>query len=397
MKTNTLNNSNSRIDVIDALRGFALLGILFSHITELYVGDILPDNVYLYSGWIKADGIAMLLVVALFRAKSFMIFSFLFGLSFYIQMERGKAKGIDFKKTYIWRIILLLFIGLLHQVIYRGDILILYALLAFPLMLFFKMNSNRVFITLIISILFIPKLLIGLADYYELISIPSLSNDARSLYIQTLLDGSFWDIGKLNLTQGMLSKLYIHIGPYSRIFQTFALFLAGLAFGKSGIIEALADRVKTLRKFSLWSTVASVILLTATLFFFYLSRDKNFGFLPFDFMYDITNVALTAFYISTFLWLFHASKNWIIKLLANFGRTALSNYIGQSIIGAILFYSYGFGLLKSFLVIELIGIGCIIAIVQLALSTIWLKYFYYGPLEWLWRCATYFKWQKMIR
>ena len=143
----------SRITVIDAMRGIALVGICLTHAMQ-YFGEYPASPIRDSFAWIHSLDEAMRWFVNYFlAAKFYIIFSFLFGLSFFIQMDRASQKGVDFRPRFLWRLVLLLMIGMLHNLIFPLDILVIYAVLGFPLVLMYKLPN---------------KLLVGLACFFML-------------------------------------------------------------------------------------------------------------------------------------------------------------------------------------------------------------------------------------
>src|SRR4051794_38661475 len=129
-----LQSPQDRIITVDALRGFALFGILYSHMVFWYTAGPLPQETF-NSFKDIGSGIAMGLYGVFFFAKFFSFFSFLFGLSFYLQMKSFAKKQDSFLMRYGWRLLILGIIGLIHHALWRGDILSIYVPLGFVLIL----------------------------------------------------------------------------------------------------------------------------------------------------------------------------------------------------------------------------------------------------------------------
>ena len=130
--------ADKRIDMVDALRGFALLGLFLVHCVErfeLYWLDPRPD------GWFDA-------VFAVFAGKAFAMFALLFGFSFATIMGNERARGGDFTARFAWRLALLFAIGTLHALVYRGDILQVLALIGLLMIPFDKVRSDKVLLVL---------------------------------------------------------------------------------------------------------------------------------------------------------------------------------------------------------------------------------------------------------
>ena len=108
--------------------------------------------------------------------------------------------------------------------------------------------------------------------------------------------------------------------------------------------------------------------------------------------YNYFNIAMTLALGSGFALLFLRAKGGWKNALAVYGRTALSNYILQSLIGTTLFFGFGLGLLGELHDWQTLLLAFAIILLQIKISGIWLRHFRYGPLEWLWRCGTYRQW-----
>ena len=106
---------------------------------------------------------------------------------------------------------------------------------------------------------------------------------------------------------------------------------------------------------------------------------------------DLMNGAMTILIVTTFIIIFNKRRSSYLKALAPYGRTALTNYIFQSLIGTFIFYNYGLGYVGKMPISIAFGLSLIIIPLQMYTSKLWLQYFNYGPLEWIWRCLTHFK------
>jgi uncharacterized protein len=114
-------------------------------------------------------------------------------------------------------------------------------------------------------------------------------------------------------------------------------------------------------------------------------------------MMDLVNIGLTAFILTGFLTVFRGKKGYRLNVLASYGRTALTNYIVQSLIGTFIFYGWGLGYLTELRNIYTFFLAILVLSVQILFSTWWMRRFYYGPFEWIWRCLTWWKWMPFLR
>lgn len=142
MKNHTLK-STGRLDVVDSLRGFALLAIVLLHNLEHYNLYFFPD---FYPQWLQTvDKFFWDAVFFLFAGKAYATFSLLFGFSFYIQLRNAQRKGVDFRGRFAWRMFLLILFSQFHALFYDGDILLLYAVVGFVLIPVCRLNDKTVF------------------------------------------------------------------------------------------------------------------------------------------------------------------------------------------------------------------------------------------------------------
>lgn len=405
-------NSLKRITVIDALRGFALFGIILMHMVEQYFGNEVPFDKLSNGIHPLLDHIVYDFVSVFVQAKFFTIFSFLFGLSFFIQMDRAHQKGLNFKGRFCWRLLILMVIGYVHGLFYMGDILIVYAILGFVLILFYNLKDKVIIIAIVILISGVPRLAI---TGYQQAFLPAptkaqveVQKEERKKtldrYYNTLKTGSVMDVIKMNSFENFMGKLNFQFSTYGRGYQTLALFLMGLLLGRKRFFENIVEyKVKTKRVLIGLSIVAGSIihLYVVAILIASLTRYgqtinqaspwlKAVGFI----FYDTFNLAVTGIYITAFVLLYQKAKaHRVISKLAPIGRMGLTTYVGQSLIGVLIFYGFGFGLIDTFgaSVCALLAIG--VFFFQILISKWWLSYFNYGPLEWFWRSATYLKMQ----
>lgn len=402
---------NTRIDIVDALRGFSLAGIVIVHFMEQYLGSLAPFFVGNYTQHNPADGVLDFISFILIRGKFFALFSFLFGLSFALQMERGEARtGSDFRLRFAWRLVILFAIGFLHHLFYRGDILTIYALLGFPLLLFYKVPDKWILAIAIILFIGLPRFIMTTTGYEPFKAyVPDfMSQDKKEEphtvdYWNAVKSGIWTDIARENATYGFLQKMNFQFGSGSRAYQTFAWFLLGLLAGRRRYFEDLEQQRPLARKLLKWGLITFVLLfiLQAVTFLLlgnYMPQHWQFTIgMTFG---DVSNVALTLVYIAAFTLLFtkeESRQRLGLAKLALFGRMALTNYVTQTLIGTTLLFSFGFGLLGSVGNSITLPIAIVVLILQIWWSKVWLRHFYFGPLEWLWRSLTWWKWQPFRR
>lgn len=405
----TLLNSVSvgeRISVIDALRGFALLGIVLVHVVEQYLGAAPPESKQMFSIHHPVDiGVEVFLGI-FFRGKFFTIFSLLFGLSFFIQMDRGSKKGVDFKGRFIWRLVILFVIGYVHGLFYRGDILTVYAILGIFLVLFYALNDKMLLIAALILVTGIPRVLVFVGQNYWGLPPAELGhkqeNQKNAEYFEIISSGSLVEVFEVNAVSGFNSKMGFQFGMMGRGYQTFVLFLIGLLLGRVRFFEHFTTYNKLMKRVLIYALIVMLVSIVGLVITFIdMEAGKQPDLNTWRFVIGFTlidwlNLAMTAMIITGFLLLYQKGF-WhrMLSSLAPYGQTALTNYFMQSIIGTFFLYGFGLGFLGYFGSSVMFLLGLVLFFGQLWVSRYWLKHFKYGPLEWLWRSATYLKWQAL--
>ncbi|MDH3697956.1 MAG: DUF418 domain-containing protein [Flavobacteriaceae bacterium] len=400
-----MSTFSKRIAIIDALRGFALAGIVLVHMVENYTGAP-PHEAYMagtHAG--AADYVVDGIVQILLRGKFFALFSFLFGLSFFIQMDSGAKREKQYALRFLWRVLLLLLIGLGHHFIYRGDILSIYALLGIFLIPFHKVNTKTLLILVALIFLGVGRYLVFALNPDGLLFLDyEMTPNAAAIetYFELLSSGSFWEVGLDNSTEGQLMKMEFQFGIFYRGFLTFAFFLLGLLVGRYRFLHEFEKHLGKLSNLFWAGGIGLVVALGITIAAFS-QMGQEFSLKSWWTMFgltgmDLANISLTLLILAFFVWLFARSR-WqkLLLLFAPYGRMALTNYILQSVIGAAIFYGWGLGYLGKIPNRYTFLMGFVIISLQMWISKLWLQKCKYGPLEWLWRSATHGKWYPLLK
>ena len=386
-----LPSQNNRIEVVDALRGFAIMSIMLLHNLEhfdiYYFPEQLPE-------WIKIlDTKVWNTIFFLFSGKSYGIFALLFGFSFFLMFNKQKLKGNDFRGRFLWRMLFLFSFGLINSLLYDGDILAFYAVFAISLVLVCNF-SNRALLIIILFLLLQP-LDISKLIYYavnpNVVPAPSRSGQYFANAFQYVSGNSLIELMKGNFTNGRLGNIY-WAWENGRFFQTPALFMLGLWLGRKGYLHQVSNH----KHFWIKSAIVAIVLF-AILYLLKLNLDRFFTRqLLIDKAYMIintwTNVTFMWGIITLFLLAYHT--RWFYRLLqplATFGRMSLTNYVMQSMMGAVVYNGFGFALYQYTGATYCLLIGIVLFFVQLLFSHIWLQYNKQGPLEFLWHKATWIK------
>jgi uncharacterized protein len=394
--TNVPTATANRIEAIDILRGFTLFGILIVHMVEQYYAGQWPEQYQkaVYSS--IADHIVGGFIAIFISGKFYMIFSFLFGLSFFIQFSKSDSDK-NFLVRFLWRLILLFGIGLLHHLHYRGDILSIYALLGLGLLIFYRLPDKYLLGLALFLILNIPSVITRTAQLFFTVENPfNQSQEVLLAYFNTLKSGSYLDIFRANFYEfAFKMKFQVLSG---RLYITLGLFLLGLYAGRKRFFENIGEKIKVIKRlrFVSWMTILGSVIF-ALLFFggsalLSIKIPDNVNFLFGGFVVDLFNTALATIYVMwILLWL--QKDKWQKRLMYLYpvGRMGLTIYLMQTAMGTFLFFSYGFGLLGDLTAWMCFLWALGLFSVQILIAKFWLHYFAYGPIEWIWRNFTYLK------
>ncbi|MFO7584244.1 MAG: DUF418 domain-containing protein [Anaerolineales bacterium] len=372
-------SKGERIDILDILRGFAIFGILAVNIYGMASPNFLPG--YVEPEWPWYDELAKTLMLFFAEGKFYVIFSFLFGLGFSVQLTRAEAKGADVRSFYPRRLWILFGFGLLHSTFFFiGDILRHYALFGFALLAFRK-RSNRTLLIWAGIFFVIGFLMLGLlggpAGGSE--ELPEGMMDVVAMARQVYNSNSFLSVAFFQVFGSIVAFFII---AFTQGGTVMALFLMGLLMGRAKFFEQLTENRALLQKIALWGLLAGLVF-NAIFVFVENAWLSSLGF-------AFGSPVLSAAYVSGLCLLsLSASGKKILAPIGKVGRMALSNYIAHSVICSFIFNGYGLGLYEQVGPAGLWGIVFAIYIIQIPISAWWLSRFQFGPLEWLWRSLTY--------
>jgi uncharacterized protein len=393
----------SRIQIIDVLRGFTLLGIIMVHFSEQYYAGMHPQSHMDFEIKFLGDQIMQGFIGIFISGKFFMIFSFLFGLSFFIQLNKSDS-NIKFFGRFFWRLVILGAIGFVHHLHYRGDILTIYAMLGVGLLICYKLPDKWLLILALVLTINLPSVIVrGIQSVTQPeIEIEKLfggNNEDNEKYFASVKAGSYTEVLKANLNEFEFKYQYQVVS--GRIYITMGLFLLGLYAGRKRIFEKWQENLPQFKKFmkrSLWIILG--LILFAAVFFggAKLAKIKLPQLVQWTvggLVVDIFNLCMAVVYVTGIAMLFNKEK-WHGRFMHFYalGRMGLTTYLMQTLFGVLLFFGIGFGLLGEIGLLASVAIGVLIFIGQIYFSKWWLARFRYGPVEWLWRSATYLKVQE---
>lgn len=380
---------SARMTVIDALRGFALFGLFIVHTLEHFDFCVYPEG---DPAWLASLNLWIHDVVFfLFAGKAYAIFSMMFGLSFFIQMDRQARRGIDFTGRFGWRLLILLALGYIHGLFYCGDVLTVFALCGFVLLLLFRLPTKILLILSGLCMLQLPFLV----QFAHAVADPSYAPEPSRmipLFIGGAAvygSGSLADVMHYNMWPGQLAKWLFYI-DFGRLWQIAALFIWGMLLGRTRFFENYLNYLPLCRRI-LWACLACFLLLRGAML---LLPGAEFSAaaeeIAVNTLTSYANIAQTGVMVAVFILLYaRVSLRPALERLAPLGKMSLTCYVSQSVIGTMVFYAWGFGMYAHWGIAASFAYGLIFFALQMALAPIWLRLFQYGPLEWLWRCLTF--------
>ena len=403
MDGNTLGpvRPSERIELLDVLRGFALIGVLYV-------------NMHNFDAWEVTGPLhtaATFFMESVFEQKFFSLFSLLFGIGFAIQVRRAEERNQSLFRFYWRRLVVLFGLGWAHTLIYAGDIVKLYAVLGFVLFLFRTWSPRR---------LVTVAMIILAADYAKYVvssGIPGLSEttavveevqdspqpdlpdpsvqaaeDRYAAMVRVFTEGSLFEVMRVNLSwhERWIGN-FMNMGP-----SALALFLVGLGILRTGIIDDVDAHRPAIRRFMWWMLCLGFLFIVYFTYLFIRRPDPSVLILLADILWNFGPLALALGYAS-FITLQLSKPGWhrVLHPLAAVGRVPLSAYVGQSVVYTTIYYGYGLGLYGRLGPAHILPLAAIIFGLEILVCNWWIRRFRFGPLEWLWRSATYLKWQPM--
>ena len=401
----TPTSQQQRYIVLDALRGFALLGICMANFPELSLWSFLNEEQQMAMPTSYMDLTTKYLLLMFVDAKFYSIFGILFGIGFAIILNRAEERGSSGIRLFYKRMVILLCFGLAHLLLlWSGDILSLYAVIGMLLPLLRKQSTERL-LWMAAACLFLPILL----DLYQELSGVSFSAPIVKLWWEKaysygiteenfaswLRDAKGYEQVHQFLMQGAIERMYEFVEGH-RVLKVLGLFLIGYCIGRDRMYARLGELHRQMKR--LLYTCLVTALPTMMLYATSAMTGHGFGETAHSLLYTLSALPMAMVYIIGFSLLANRNPNAkLLRILAKPGQMALTNYIMQSVFGIFIYYGIGckLGLSMGLMLVEVTALY--IFAFQTGLSYVWLKHFRYGPLEWVWRMCTYGKWLPIKR
>lgn len=383
-----LLNKNPRIEVVDALRGFAVMAILLVHNLEHFIFPVYPADT---PGWLSVlDQGVFSVVFTLFAGKAYAIFALLFGFTFYIQSDNRKQQGKDFGYRFLWRLVLLAGFATLNAAFFpAGDVLLLFVVVG-PVLFFARNWSDGAVLAAAVVFLLQP------VEWYHCIA--GLVNPAHRLpdlgvgemYAQVAEyteAGNFRDFILGNITLGQKASLLWAVNA-GRFFQTAGLFLLGFFIGRKRLFASSE------KNFRFW--VRTLVISAVAFAPLYALKElvmENDGVVrqSVGTVFDMwQKLAFAGVLVASFV-LSYRSPGFCkaVGSLRFYGKMSLTNYISQSVIGALVYFPFGLYLAPRCGYAASLLIGILVFLLQVRCCKWWLAGHKQGPLEYIWHKWTW--------
>jgi uncharacterized protein len=389
-----------RLVTLDVLRGFALCGVMIGNMV-LYSGEWAQSGPRPEPG--ALDEIADWFLNIFVRSKAQTLLTLLFGFGFAVQLLRAQERGEPVMGLYVRRMVVLFLFGVAHvALLWWGDVVWGYAIVGF-LMLPFLTTSNRTRLVWGLGLIFVPTLLLKIPELARAITpafIEPPDFRVATARMGIVLDradrsGLWWE----HLRYAFLFSSRIVVWYFCWVLSRFLLgYIAGQRrwFDNEG-----ADHLPVFRRMARWCGALAV----AVTAFQVVTWLKLIPFLPAqglwgEMVWGAVNqtglLAMTLAYVGIIVLLMQRQA-WrrLLRVIAPAGRMPLTTYFSQSVVCTFIFYGWGLGWAGSVGTAGCLGLAVAIFSVQVALCRVWLRFFRFGPLEWLWRTAVYLEPQPM--
>lgn len=383
-----LPQKNPRIEVVDALRGFAVMAIILVHNLEHFIFPVYPTG---QPAWLDTlDQGVFNAVFSLFAGKAYAIFALLFGFTFYIQSNNQQRRGKDFGYRFLWRLVLLAGFATLNAAFFpAGDVLLLFVVVGLVLFLTRHWSDRALLITAIV-------LLLQPVEWYHYVAnllnpvhqLPDLKvGELYAEVAEVTKSGDFWAFIGENVTVGQKASLLWAVNA-GRFVQTAGLFLLGCYIGRKQLFVTSPKNLRLWVKILIIAAIAFAPLysLKEQIMQGSILVQKTVG-TAFDMWQKL---AFTLVLVASFV-LLYQSKRFCraVGNLRYYGKMSLTNYITQSIIGALLYFPFALYLAPycGYTVSLLVGMGTFW--LQVQACKWWLSKHRQGPLERIWHRWTW--------
>ena len=382
---------HARVDVADVLRGLAVLGIILLHSIEHFNFYAYPEAAGRPEWLVFCDRAIWDGLFFTLGGKAYAVFALLFGFSFFIMDDNQRMRGNDFRARFCWRLLLLFIIGNINAMFFTGEVLVLYALMGFVLVLTCRL-STKLLIWIAAICLLQPLTVINIvrAAVDPSFVFTGVQNPEHNVILNNAhLYAGFWEMAKVNLLTGQIWSL-AWAWDNGRMFQTAALFIMGMLIGRNGwfLKEHMGKWV-----------VAGMV---AAACFFPLTGINNMLPAYIDnanlldpmqqLLTSLSKMAFMVMLVSAVLYLYYNTRvRDLLQKIIPYGKMSMTNYVTQGIIGSFIYYGWGLGMYDKLGITESLLLGVLIFVLQWMFCRWWLGRFSHGPMEGAWRKLTWIR------
>lgn len=384
-----------RVALLDVLRGLALFGVLYANAVPWFSGRAFMTRAELIARTTPADDVTLFLTGLFVDGKAMTMLTFLFGLGFALQLERAAAKGRSVVRTHLRRLGALALIGVCHVLLlWWGDIVWGYAIAGAGLLLFRRVKGWGLFAAAL-ALVFVPQFVVSIPAVAEALA-PLVPHPADDGAFRAKLLAAIAGDDRLALAEMHVKQAYYHVGRIwvSYFVALLGKFLLGYWAGTTGLLPPAEGRLPFHRKLLAWGLalglVFSVIMPVRRILMrrgVVIPEDVRMALGPLS---EAGTMLLASAYVAAIVLLMRRPfARRALLLVAPVGRMALTTYLFQSLVCTFLFYGWGLGLAGRVGPAVIFPMTLAVFLLQIALSTAWLRRFRFGPVEWVWRWLTY--------
>lgn len=402
--------SSERISALDTLRGFCMLGIIRANLPSFAIPTEVRNPAGFFGGGLT-ESLAFTLHDLFISLKLMTIFALLFGAGLALQARRAetRATGTELFLFSVWRLLLLAVIGLIHGLVWYGDILLAYALCGLFVLV---LRDAPPVIQLIFGFcgVLLTTALFGLLSLaapdaalpqHELVTLwstpslqhilePDLSNPAWEL--DAMVSPELWRRLSGNFKHWLLSTLFLMVYGW----RISGLILMGMAVARLGWLEGRPEH-RPIYKIGLWIGLLGFCIELLRVSLFSNTTSERSWLMGYT-LQQISSLALSTGYASAVLLL---PSDWALRgplrSINSVGRMALSIYIFETLIGLFIFGGGGLALAGRLDLLDLWYLSVLEGSLLALFAFFWMRRLRFGPIEWLWRSASYRRWQPILR
>lgn len=396
--------TTNRLPLLDSLRGCALLGILLMNI-EAYVGPLNAGLTGLNPALTGSDRWVDGLIYVCVQGKFYTLFSLLFGAGFALMQAKAQREQRRFVPFYLRRMAVLGLFGLIHAIlIWSGDILFTYAVWGSVLLLVRRVPTTSLPFVAVVLYFIVPLTLIiyaclvaAMLNQPSHVAVWHQIQDQTAHQVAAALQAQRQALEQATFGQACRQRLNDFIatcnGLIANGLAVFAFFLLGRWLVETGILLDVSRWQRWGLRWIVWPVGLGCMLLSFAIQPTMEAQSLNVSMAVAYFLAQLANMLMCFGYIAWFVYFIQKFNHPFTSA----GRMSLSLYLMQSLVCTWLFSGYGLGFYPALSRTWQIPFAITFFVLQWRLSQWWLQRYRFGPVEWLWRCASYVRWQPLRR